>query len=434
MSERADITIRHTHLDGTLIEGSAKGDGVWEVVKGYGFRSFRSLGMLGLPQSRDRVAKRWKIDGARKALEAAGFTVAVEIDDTPRDRGTVLADQAERLEERGERLAARADKHAAVSDAARERADHISERFWMGQPILIGHHSERKARRDQDRMHDLTRKAISEGEYAHRLSQRANAAGSALAHSATPGVTARRIETAEAELRDIARKLEGYQRRSLNGRGKVVYTENHEPASGQWRESLLARREQLDGQLAYDREALAAAVAEGRYTQYGPHNVHRGDFVNGAEVVKVNKVSVSCKSGYSWLNKVRFTEITSVRCNHAAPVDAPADPQETTPTADLAPDATCTLVRRSIHTQICEALAELGMPYERETDGGGAYVIDGRNMTPGEAADYLLAGGFAEAFGRAETIVNPDRLQPAAWVEEPADPWAPFVAALGDAR
>lgn len=30
----ADLIIRHTHADGTLIEGSRKGDGVYEILKG----------------------------------------------------------------------------------------------------------------------------------------------------------------------------------------------------------------------------------------------------------------------------------------------------------------------------------------------------------------------------------------------------------------
>ena len=28
----SDIKITHTHADGTLIEGSRKGDGVWEIL------------------------------------------------------------------------------------------------------------------------------------------------------------------------------------------------------------------------------------------------------------------------------------------------------------------------------------------------------------------------------------------------------------------
>jgi hypothetical protein len=93
----ADLMIRHTHADGTLLEGSSKGDGVYEVLKGLrGWRYFPSIGAIGIRQSRDRVAKRGLINAAADALRAAGHEVTVEIDDTPRARADVLADQADR--------------------------------------------------------------------------------------------------------------------------------------------------------------------------------------------------------------------------------------------------------------------------------------------------------------------------------------------------
>ena len=60
--------------------------------------------MIGIPQSRDQLAKRWQIDQAAKALRAAGHEVTVEIDDTPRDMAEVKADRADRLDARYDRL------------------------------------------------------------------------------------------------------------------------------------------------------------------------------------------------------------------------------------------------------------------------------------------------------------------------------------------
>jgi hypothetical protein len=84
----ADITITHTHEAGTLVEGSRRGDGVYEVLHAlHGhWRPFRSLGCLGLLNTRDRAAKRWMIDGAAEALRKAGHVVTVEIDDSQRRR------------------------------------------------------------------------------------------------------------------------------------------------------------------------------------------------------------------------------------------------------------------------------------------------------------------------------------------------------------
>ena len=151
------ITITHTHADGTLVHGTSKGDGVYELIgprTAARFRYFPSIRMIGIPQSRDHLAKRWQIDQAAKALRAAGHVVTVEIDDTPRDAGDVKADRAERLDNRYDRLSSKAERTAAEAAARHAEADRISERFAGGQPILAGHHSERGARRDHKRMED----------------------------------------------------------------------------------------------------------------------------------------------------------------------------------------------------------------------------------------------------------------------------------------
>ncbi|WP_344897849.1 DUF3560 domain-containing protein, partial [Nonomuraea antimicrobica] len=233
------ITIKHTHEDGTLIYGTRKGDGVFEIVKkweGGGFRYFPSLRMLGLRNSRDRVADRWAINAAAEALRKAGFEVVVEIDDEHRDRAEVLADKADRLEDRRDALEAKADRHAGAASAAHNRAHQISERFAAGQPILVGHHSERGARADRKRMDQAMRKSIDENDQAQEVARRANAVGNQLRRSATPAVIARRIKTAEAELRKIPKSLDGYERRHLDHAGDPYYIENHEPAQGDYRE------------------------------------------------------------------------------------------------------------------------------------------------------------------------------------------------------
>ena len=120
------ITITHTHADGTLIHGTSKGDGVYELIgprTAARFRYFPSIRMIGIPQSRDHLAKRWQIDQAAKALRAAGHVVTVEIDDTPRDAGDVKADRAERLDDRYDRLSSKAERTAAEAAARHAAAD-----------------------------------------------------------------------------------------------------------------------------------------------------------------------------------------------------------------------------------------------------------------------------------------------------------------------
>ncbi len=69
------ITISHTAADGTLVEGTSKGDGTNTILKANGFRWFRTLGLWGIAASRDRQPNEYKINRAADALRAAGHTV-----------------------------------------------------------------------------------------------------------------------------------------------------------------------------------------------------------------------------------------------------------------------------------------------------------------------------------------------------------------------
>lgn len=72
----------------------------------------------------------------------------------------------ERMERRLEKRREWADKQTAKQEAACNTASEICQRFEFGQPILISHHSEAKARRDQERMDTQLRKAADAGEMA----------------------------------------------------------------------------------------------------------------------------------------------------------------------------------------------------------------------------------------------------------------------------
>lgn len=339
MSEAFLITITHSQEEGTLVDGTVKGDGAWEILRKHGFHFFPSIKMIGIRQSRDQVAKRWKINGAAEALRAAGFEVTVEIDDTSRDRAQVLADQSDRLDDRRDALAAKASRHAGHAAAAADRANQISERFAGGQPILIGHHSERSARRDQKRMDSAMRKSIEEDKTAQDAARRANAVGSQAAYSARPRVTARRIKRLETDLRRVQRNLDGYTRRHLKHDGTPYYIDEHPPATGEYREQLLAQKEHIESQLAYDRQQLAAATGGGEFVEWGKHSIHVGDRVwawgyNGL-ALKTNPTTVKLGFQDHWQPKVKYTDVLKVECPHGdkPAVIAPNEPSRARPTA-----------------------------------------------------------------------------------------------------
>ena len=77
----------------TLVDGTSRGDGSAEVLKAVvnpytgragAWRWSRNLVSWYVPRSRDTRANTALIDATKAALEAAGFTVDVEIDDTYR--------------------------------------------------------------------------------------------------------------------------------------------------------------------------------------------------------------------------------------------------------------------------------------------------------------------------------------------------------------
>jgi hypothetical protein len=114
---------------------------------------------------------------------------------------------AERQAERAARLENLAYKNIAKANSFRNAADSISKRFEFGQPILIGHHSERSARRDQKRMHNAMRNASRCADAVDYWNYRA-AGSERYANMKNSDTTrANRIKTLLAELRGVQRSI-----------------------------------------------------------------------------------------------------------------------------------------------------------------------------------------------------------------------------------
>ena len=318
------LTITHTHADGTLVHGTSKGDGVYELIgprTAARFRYFPSIRMIGIPQSRDHLAKRWQIDQAAKVLRAAGHVVTVEIDDTPRDVGDVKADRAGRLDDRYDRLATKAERTAAESAARHAEADRISQRFAGGQPILVGHHSERSARRDHARMEANDRAAGELHRKAERAAAAASVVGSADAYRERPSVIRRRIDRLNAELRQTDHYIDG-TRPANDWRGAYGY--DRKPATGDYLEQLTARKTYLEHQIAGDEAALEALKADG-YVMLTREDLHKGDRVHwgatwgdgmqGAIVTRVNPKTVTLDRT-RWPRTLGYEQIKRVECPH----------------------------------------------------------------------------------------------------------------------
>jgi len=85
-------------------------------------------------------------------------------------------DYKERKEAKIDRLRDRAEKAQSESDSRYKSAKQTADMIPFGQPILVGHHSEGRARRDQQKIHDNMGRSIKAQEKAGRLSDRADSA------------------------------------------------------------------------------------------------------------------------------------------------------------------------------------------------------------------------------------------------------------------
>ena len=89
----------------------------------------------------------------------------------------------ERREARAERLRGWADKREERAEGAHRRAHEIAQVIPLGQPILVGHHSERRHRRDLARIESSTRKGFEDAAKADSMRQRANSIDAQLERS-----------------------------------------------------------------------------------------------------------------------------------------------------------------------------------------------------------------------------------------------------------
>lgn len=199
------LTITHSPAEGTLIEGTSRGDGTAEILKTNGWRWSRQLGCWYVPRSRDQQPRSWVINATAEALRSASFEVSVEISTERRGIEEIEADKAARSEARVERLQERAQRRGAASDALYERASDMAAGIPFGQPILVGHYSEGRDRRYRDRIQRTYRKAFdvqAEGDAAQRAADAASSHQRGRYGSITVG---NRIERLEAELRAAQR-------------------------------------------------------------------------------------------------------------------------------------------------------------------------------------------------------------------------------------
>lgn len=109
-------------------------------------------------------------------------------------------DYQERKEARIDRMEERAARAQAESAAASHAAHEIMRHIPPGQPILVGHHSERHHRRDLDKIDRNMRKSIEADEKAAYYASRAASAASNAAISSDDPDAVKKLEAKLAKL------------------------------------------------------------------------------------------------------------------------------------------------------------------------------------------------------------------------------------------
>ena len=144
----------------------------------------------------------WNVQSLKATVKSLGFE----------DRGTEgeklsfaeqVENQQEHASERAERFEARAEKAEKQATALYEQAHKMADEIPFGQPILAGHHSEKRDRNYRDRIHNKFGKAFEENDKAKHYAAKAEIASTTAEGTqySNPGYLGRRIHELEAKVR-----------------------------------------------------------------------------------------------------------------------------------------------------------------------------------------------------------------------------------------
>lgn len=206
----------------------------------------------------------------------------------------------EKAERRADRLEARAEKHSEVAEQA-------SNFVWStvkglnGQPILVGHHSERRHRNLLDKIDRSLGKAVQEREYAGELSRRAKGNRQKASGEVSPIYVGNRIVEVKAAIASLNRSLEQLNKRKDKGDDVEQYIKRTQL-------ELSEKTKQL--------EYWTAKYTELTNDAYNSTTIAKGDYIKYRNsrwllVERVNAKSVTCRPyNETWTNTIPYHEIT----------------------------------------------------------------------------------------------------------------------------
>lgn len=201
------LSITHSHAEGTIFNGDPRPN--QKILKDAKFRWSRNMVAWYVPRSRDTDPEMWRIDQVVKAFAAIGETVTVEINNERRPTAVIEAEREERTADRSAALEAKATRLAATSTALQDESRELADMIPLGQPILVGHHSEGKHRNHIAKVQSKMDKAVATGKDARETARRAVSAVLTQEQRKSAATTVRRIEKFEADARHIDKHWPG---------------------------------------------------------------------------------------------------------------------------------------------------------------------------------------------------------------------------------
>ena len=156
----------------------------------------KAAGFAWAPRQEIFVAPMWTPARADLAVELCGDL---------EDEDTTLE---ERAAARAERFDDYSEKRAQDAENAKRAVDRIADGIPFGQPILVGHHSERHARKDAERIRSGMARAVKNWETSKYWTDRAASSLRHAKYKQLPAVRFRRIKTIEADARKAQKNID----------------------------------------------------------------------------------------------------------------------------------------------------------------------------------------------------------------------------------
>lgn len=159
------------------------------------YKRIKALGFIWAPKQQLFVAPMWTPSREAVLIELAG---SIENEDITLE---------ERAAERASRFETYSEKRAADSERYANNADNLSQAFAGGQPILVGHHSEKGARRLAAKIENSMRASIKYYEQSEYWTSRSSGVLRAASRRERPDVRIRRIKKLESEKRKYSKEI-----------------------------------------------------------------------------------------------------------------------------------------------------------------------------------------------------------------------------------